>query len=236
MRLTEAFTHTPATKPDVVGAQIHDTGDAIHKAEDVIEIKLSGHRLYIESAGNEVGLLTASYALGTKFNLVVSADLRGVDVTYNGVQKLSNFFPAVTYGTWYFKAGAYTHSTSAIEGDDTAYGETDITELSVQHSPISCSAGGATIQGTDGNDVIHGTAGADLIQAGGGNDIVYGLGGNDIVCGGAGKDLLKGGAGNDKLLGQGGRDKLVGGRGAHDVCTGGGGLDRAKRCEIVRSL
>lgn len=79
---------------------------------------------------------------------------------------------------------------------------------------------------TAGNDVILGTPGNDAIDA---------LGGNDVACGGLGNDTLKGGPGNDTLLGEGGKDKLVGG-GGKDVCKGGPAVDRAVKCEKVRSL
>jgi hypothetical protein len=238
MSITQAITHTPVAKPDVVAAQIHDTGDATHKAEDIAEIKLSGKRLFVESDGREIALLTSNYALGTKYTVVLSADAAGVDVTYNGVQALNNFWPRSTYGPWYFKAGAYPHSNLKVPGEpNDAYGEVVIWSLSVQHTGVSCAASGVTHRGTAGNDVIYGTAGPDFIIAGDGNDVVYGLGGNDIICGGAGSDVLKGGAGKkDLLFGQGGADRLIGGAGSRDFCKGGGGTDRAKRCEIVRSL
>lgn len=238
MTVREAFTHLPANKPDVVGAQIHDDGGADPRlAEDVVEIKVHGPLLFVESAGVNVATLDTNYRLGTTFTVVISADFNGVDVSYNGVQKLSNFFPVSTHGGWYFKAGAYTHSNTTydVAGE---YGESVITQLTVQHSqlpPPTCAGRLATIKGTAGPDVVYGTPGADVIVGGGGNDAIYGLGGNDLICGDTGNDRLKGGGGNDKLIGSSGNDRLAGG-GGRDVCKGGPGLDRAKACEVVRSL
>jgi len=59
-----------------------------------------------------------------------------------------------------------------------------------------------------------------------GPDGMRGAEGDDALCGGEGKDTLKGEDGNDTL---------VGGKGK-DVCIGGPGTDRAKGCEVERSI
>ena len=99
--------------------------------------------------------------------------------------------------------------------------------------------------GTDDNDTLVGTSGPDGFLAFGGNDRVKGLGGKDTAClgpgkdvgaGGGGKDRLFGEGGKDRLKGQGGNDRLVGGPGK-DTCVGGPGKkDRARQCEVKKSV
>lgn len=247
---------TLSVKPQVVGAQIHDSSD------DIIEIRYerasgTSGTLFVESQGTNVGTLSSTYVEGTAFNLTIRADSRGIAVYYNGVNKLSGFWPASSVGGWYFKAGAYVQSNTSNGEASAAYGEVVISSpLTVSHStpvptptptpaPVvpatppsvaTCAGIAATVRGTDGRDVLYGTAGNDVIAAGGGDDLVYGLGGNDVVCGGAGKDILIGGGGNDKLLGESDDDRLKGGRGTHDVCKGGTGSDSGTYCEVRRSF
>jgi CSLREA domain-containing protein len=99
--------------------------------------------------------------------------------------------------------------------------------------------------GTDGAETLVGTSGADGFLAFGGTDTVRGLGGKDTAClgpgrdvgaGGGGKDRLFGEGGKDRLKGQGGNDRLVGGPGK-DTCIGGPGKkDRARQCEVEKTV
>jgi len=91
---------------------------------------------------------------------------------------------------------------------------------------VTCGGKRATIVGTKRADRLHGTAGADVIAALGGNDSVSALGRADVVCGGAGRDTLRGGAGRDRLFGGAQRD----------ICIGGAAHDRARTCEVRKSL
>lgn len=236
MTLRTAINHAPANQPNIVAAQIHDVGGTQpgQKSDDIVEIKLEGNHLFIESEGINRATLTNSYVWGTPFTAVIAADIGGVDVDFNGERKLSDFWPESTYGAWYFKAGVYTQSSSPADAGD--YGEAEISYLTVEHSPLACAGVTATHRGTAGADVIRGTAGNDVIATGGGNDIVIAAGGDDLVCGGAGNDVLKGGSGNDRLLGERGVDRLKGGGGKRDLCVGGPGADAARKCEKVRSL
>ena len=70
--------------------------------------------------------------------------------------------------------------------------------------------------GTSGTDRLRGTAGRDGFLLGAGNDRAQGKGGNDALCG------------------EGGNDKLDGGPGGRDVCLGGPGKDKLRRCERGR--
>jgi DNA-binding beta-propeller fold protein YncE len=90
----------------------------------------------------------------------------------------------------------------------------------------TCGGKRATIVGTKRADRLRGTPRRDVIAALGGNDRVSALGRADIVCGGAGRDTLRGGAGRDRLFG--GAQK--------DTCIGGAARDRARTCEVRRSL
>jgi len=90
----------------------------------------------------------------------------------------------------------------------------------------TCAGKRATIVGTNRADRLRGTRGGDVIAALGGDDRVAALGGDDVVCGGRGRDTLRGGRG---------RDRLAGGP-QRDACIGGAARDRARTCEITKSL
>lgn len=110
---------------------------------------------------------------------------------------------------------------------------------------LTCKSAVANRIGTEGKDILTGTSVADGFLAFGGNDTVKGLGGKDTVClgpgkdvgaGGGGKDRLFGEGGRDRLKGQGGNDRLVGGPGK-DTCIGGPGKkDKARQCEVTKSV
>lgn len=124
----EAFTKLPAEKPQVVGAQIHDSDD------DITVFRLEGSKLYITD-GDEPHhkLVTSSYQLGTAFEakFVVSDD--EVKAYYNGVLQttLSKSFDGA-----YFKAGAYTQANcdKSSPCSSSNYGEVRIYGLKAQHS------------------------------------------------------------------------------------------------------
>jgi CSLREA domain-containing protein len=105
-------------------------------------------------------------------------------------------------------------------------GRCDVGAVEATPAPL-CTAVGASIAGTPGNDVLVGTPGGDVIAGLGGNDAINGGGGNDLICAGAGNDVVAGGAGNDRLRGEAGNDKLFGGPG-RDVLEGGAGKDKLK--------
>ena len=105
-------------------------------------------------------------------------------------------------------------------------GRCDIGAVEVSPAPL-CTALGASLAGTQGNDVLVGTPGNDVIAGLGGNDVINGLGGNDVICAGDGNDRVAGGAGNDRLRGESGNDVLFGGPG-NDVLEGGPGKDKLK--------
>lgn len=94
---------------------------------------------------------------------------------------------------------------------------------------------GDFVLGEGGKDVVRGGGGPDLLAGGGGRDRLAGQAGDDFVFGDSGNDRLAGGTGKDRLMGGRGRDAMDGGKGK-DVCVGGKQLDKAKRCEKVRSL
>lgn len=246
MHLTQAITQTTPDKRHLVAGQIHE----LNGTQDVLQIRLEGGRLFVESDGVDKGTLTDSYQLGAWFTVVIRTSPSGITVTYNpGPQQVVRSFLPVGFETnWYFKAGLYLQSNEFSEGNDAAQGEVVITDLRVTHSaqapvpppspaPVYCAGLPATHVGTDTSEVIVGTGGNDVIVAGAGNDIVYGFGGDDVICGGSGNDVIKAGGGNrDALYGEDGADKLVGGNGSRDRCVGGPATDRAKGCEIKRSI
>lgn len=138
MTITQAITATPRAKPHVVAGQIHDDED------DVIMIRLEGRRLFVESDGDDVGLLDAHYRLGTRFTVAIAATRDGIRVTYNPSPPGSGAaaggppksrvvrVPEVGRG-WYFKAGCYVQSNPDRGDRPTAFGEVVIYALTVRH-------------------------------------------------------------------------------------------------------
>ena len=125
MTITQAITATPRAKPHVVAGQIHDADD------DVLMIRLEGRRLFVESDGDEVGLLDPAYRLGTRFTVSISATPAGVRVRYNTARIVD--LPKVGRG-WYFKAGCYPQSNPERGDRPSAFGEVVVYALGVRHS------------------------------------------------------------------------------------------------------
>jgi len=127
LTVTEAFTHLPDGKPELVGAQIHDADD------DITVFRLEGGNLYITDGDNpHYKLVTSNYALGTKFEARYVVRDGKVNVYYNGALQttISNRFSGA-----YFKAGAYTQAncSNASPCSSSNYGETTIYNVSVFH-------------------------------------------------------------------------------------------------------
>ena len=92
--------------------------------------------------------------------------------------------------------------------------------------PPRCAGRFATAFGAPGAQQLPGGRFSDVLAALGGRDAVRAKGGNDSACGGGGRDRVVGGPGDDTLDGGPGRD----------VCVGGPGDDRARSCEVRRSI
>jgi hypothetical protein len=126
MTITETITHLPVVKPHVVAGQIHDASD------DVVMIRLEGTNLFVEGDGNELGVLNASYTLGTRFTVRLVAAGGRIRVYYEDLAT-----PKVDIASdntdCYFKAGSYTQSNPAQGDAPTAYGEVLIHALTVTH-------------------------------------------------------------------------------------------------------
>ncbi|SCL17366.1 polysaccharide lyase family 7 protein [Micromonospora inyonensis] len=123
-----AFTRLPATKPHVVGAQIHDGSD------DVTVFRLEGTNLYVTNGDTtHHKLVTSGYQLGTRIQVKFVVGGGQVRAYYNGVLQttLSRSFSGA-----YFKAGAYTQAncTNSSPCSSDNYGQTLIYGLSVTHS------------------------------------------------------------------------------------------------------
>ncbi|WP_331621664.1 polysaccharide lyase family 7 protein [Streptomyces sp.] len=128
--VTEAFTHLPKVKPDLVGAQIHDGSD------DITVFRLEGTNLYVTDAyhGNtHWKLATSSYQLGTRFTAKYVVGGGQIKAYYNGT-----LLGTISYSGSgnYFKAGAYTQANCSNSSpcDSTNYGETQVYGLTVTHS------------------------------------------------------------------------------------------------------
>lgn len=129
MTISQAITATPRAKPHVVAGQIHDAED------DIIMIRLEGRRLFVESDGDDVGLLDPNYRLGTKFTVSIAATRAGTRVTYKPPLRRSSVVDVRKAGHgWYFKAGCYPQSNPDRGDHPSAYGEVVIYALTVRHS------------------------------------------------------------------------------------------------------
>ena len=138
MTITQAITGTPRAKPHVVAGQIHDAED------DIVMIRLEGRRLFVESDGQDVGLLDPNYQLGTRFKVSIAATSAGIRIRYNhpplrGSSVAAGGAPTSVVDVrkagrgWYFKAGCYVQSNPKRGDRPTAFGEVVIYALSVRH-------------------------------------------------------------------------------------------------------
>jgi hypothetical protein len=126
MTVREAITHLPASRSQVVAAQIH--GSSAY----VMLIRLNGSDLFVEGDnGKNMGDLDTNYRLGTAYTVQITAMNGRIIVSYNGIEKAN--FANVTSGD-YFKAGCYTQANMSNGGSASDYGQVIVYGLSVQHS------------------------------------------------------------------------------------------------------
>jgi len=125
MEVTEAITHLPVVKPQVIAGQIHDG------VTKVIDCRLGGSKLYIENAsGGTVVVLTSNYVLGTKFTFKWVVQNGGIAIYYNG-QYVTTY--SVSDSGCYFKVGDYTQSNTSTGDSPTAYGQVVVYSATVSH-------------------------------------------------------------------------------------------------------
>jgi hypothetical protein len=129
LTLSEAITATPRVKPHVVVAQVHDADD------DVVMVRLEGRRLFVESDGDEVGLLDPDYRLGSRFTIGIVASPGGVRVFHraDGATQTQVVHVGKVGGGMYFKVGCYTQSNRSRGDAPAAYGEVVVYALAVRH-------------------------------------------------------------------------------------------------------
>jgi poly(beta-D-mannuronate) lyase len=124
MEFTQAITHLPVAKPEVVAGQIHDADD------DVLVIRLENRHLFVDENGGRGPTLTSNYRLGDKFTVKFIAATGGIQVWYNG--RFIYTYNVSATGC-YFKAGCYTQSNTSRGDLPSAYGQVVIYNLSVTH-------------------------------------------------------------------------------------------------------
>ena len=132
MTVTEAITHVPLKRPEVVAAQIHDD----LSPGVILELRLDGAELFVQGAsGASEGTLDPSYALGTLFTVKFVVSSGQVQVYYNDMTapKVTFTPPPPTDAGTYFKAGCYTQSNVDAGDLPTDYGQVVVTALEVMH-------------------------------------------------------------------------------------------------------
>ncbi|MGQ0505963.1 MAG: polysaccharide lyase family 7 protein [Myxococcaceae bacterium] len=126
MYIKQAILKTPATKQHVVAGQIHDAKD------DIVVIRLEKAKLFVDVNGRTGPTLDKAYTLGKVFEVEFVASDGKIDIFYNrGATPVYTLRKAAA--GCYFKAGVYTQSNVATEGNRTAYGEVAIFDLRVSH-------------------------------------------------------------------------------------------------------
>lgn len=126
MTITQAITHLPEAKPEVVAGQIHDAED------DVVMIRLEGSHLFVEGGGDDLGTLTSNYVLGDEFTVRFVAANGVIEVFYEDLSIPLVHVEREASGC-YFKAGVYTQSNEDRGDMPEAYGEVEIRDLVVTH-------------------------------------------------------------------------------------------------------
>ena len=124
MTMKAAILATPAVKPHVVCAQIHDAED------DLLMIRVEGTKLFIERNSTGDVMLDREYKLGTPFDIKIQAADGKVNVWYN--DQLSLTWDVSRSGC-YFKAGCYTQSNPTKGDDKESFAEVVIYKLQVEH-------------------------------------------------------------------------------------------------------
>jgi hypothetical protein len=130
LSLTEAITATPRVKPHVVAGQIHDAED------DVVMVRLEGRRLFVESDGDDVGVLDPNYRLGSRFTIGMVASRGGIRVFHRaaGATRTVTVHVAKAGRGMYFKVGCYPQSNRSHGDLPAAFGEVVVYALSVRHT------------------------------------------------------------------------------------------------------
>jgi hypothetical protein len=126
--VNEAFTTLPATKPHLVGAQIHDSSD------DVTVFRLEGSSLYITNGDTtHHKLVTSNYVLGTRFEAKFVVSGGQIRAYYNGTLQTTI---SKSFSGGYFKAGAYTQANCSNSSpcSNSNYGQVLIYSVSVTHA------------------------------------------------------------------------------------------------------
>jgi poly(beta-D-mannuronate) lyase len=126
MTITEAITHLPVVKPQVVAGQIHDATD------DVVMVRLEGQHLFLEGGGTDLGTLDPSYRLGARFTVRLVASGGHIRAYYDDLGTPKVDVQRSASGC-YFKAGVYTQSNTSKGDAPDAYGEVVIYDLVVTH-------------------------------------------------------------------------------------------------------
>jgi Alginate lyase len=124
MEITQRITHLPVAKPALVCGQIHND-------DYLILVELDAKNLYVRYRDATAGVLDDDYQLGTFFDLKVQVTGGYVDVYYNGAHKVHQ--PMKETGC-YFKAGCYVQSSTQTGDLPTAYGQVEISQLTITHA------------------------------------------------------------------------------------------------------
>lgn len=132
MQITQAVTHLPVAKAQVVCGQI------LNSSDDVIQLVMDGTKNATSPAlrvrwkgSSQSAPVIAAVPVGQKFNVTVTAKGGHMMVAAGGI--VTHTFSYSGSGL-YFKAGCYTQSNTSKGDLPTAYGQVEISALSVTHT------------------------------------------------------------------------------------------------------
>jgi len=123
LTVKHAYTHLPAKRPEIVGAQIlSDSGP-------VMQVRLNNPDIEVYGPDGNVKIVP-NYVLGTTVTTTVIAADGLIQVLYNGEAK----WKVSHSGTgWYFKTGAYVQSNLNYDAPS-EYGEVTVYDVTVVHT------------------------------------------------------------------------------------------------------
>jgi poly(beta-D-mannuronate) lyase len=126
MEIVQRITHLPKVKPQLIAGQIHDA------AEYVLLIRLDEDKLHVVYGDQSVAVLDPHYRLSTTFTVRLAAGDGFIDVYYNNARAAHI---AASRTGCYFKAGCYLQTNPSRGDAPNDYGQVEVFDLRLIHTP-----------------------------------------------------------------------------------------------------